>query len=69
MLLWRAAANAEAAEEKEKQLSCPAPVSHMHTASREKRQSKGEVWANARLQSLALSVPHYVLKASEDPNP
>lgn len=28
-----------------------------------------EVWANASLQSLVLSVPHYVPKASEDLNP
>lgn len=59
--------NAEAAKKKKKQLSRPVPVSNTHTARREKSES--EVWANARLQSLALSVPHYVPKASEDLNP
>ena len=61
-------ANAEAAKEKRKQLSRPVPVSNMHTARREGK-SESEVWANARLQSLALSVPHYVPKASEDLDP
>lgn len=52
-----------------KQLSRPLLVSNMHTARRRESKSKSEVWANARLQSLALSVPHYVSKASEDLNP
>lgn len=60
-------ANAEAAKTKRKQLSRPVPVSNMHTVRKEKCES--EVWANARLQSLILSVPHYVPKASEDLNP
>lgn len=59
--------NAEAAKKKKEQLSRPVPASNMHTARRGKSES--EVWANARLQSLALSVPHYVPKASEDLNP
>lgn len=67
-LLWRPVSNAETAKKK-KQLSRLVPVSNMHTASRGKSESESKVWANARLQSLALSVPHYVPKASEDPNP
>jgi len=43
-----------------------ARVSDAHSKESESNQ---EVWANARLQSLVLSVPHYVAKASEDPNP
>lgn len=60
-------ANAEAAKNRKKQLSRPVPASNVHTVRKEKSESK--VWANARLRSLVLSVPHYVPKASEDLNP
>lgn len=55
---------AEAAKKKTAEWFCA--ESNMHTVG---RRRAGEVWANARLRSLALSVPHYVPEASEDLNP